>query len=208
MNIFREWIKNNKDEILNKLNNIIFMQDWNKYAKKNNISSWEMEALCFYYHEHELANVDKKTYGLVDFTSLPEQPEVDRMIKRKDIMIPIYKLHRICGTCIAKNKTKSTVTLLTTTGVVSVKFNKEYFAKFDAQISQKNNDGTKTIVERSWFNRGNMMIVNGMRRGDEFVAKKYSTTEGHQLYHIDEVNEDGSLVLRSERAKGEISEDD
>ena len=207
MDIFRDWIKENKDSILDELNTRIFMQDWEKYAK-GNISSWEMEVLCFYYHDHELNNVDNKRYGLVDFFSLPEDPIIKKTFKKGASIIPIYKLNKICGTCIAKNKTKSVVYLLTTTGVVSVKFRQEYFALFDKQTFRRNADGTKTVIEKSWFNRGNMIMVQGIRRGDEFVTKKYASSNGHQLYHIDEVTTDGSLVLRSERTTGEDEEDE
>ena len=41
MDIFREWINKNKEEILDKLNTEIFIEDWNKYAK-GTISAWEM----------------------------------------------------------------------------------------------------------------------------------------------------------------------
>ena len=206
MNIFRDWIANNKDQILNDLNNKIFMEDWNKYAK-GNISAWEMEALCFYYHEHELTDVNKEKYGLNDFYELSAEPQVERVFRRGDAQIPIYKLEKICGTCIAKNKTKGIVYLLTTSGVVTVKFSKEYFSMFDRQISRKNPDGTKTIMEKSWFNRGNMILVQGIRRGDEFIPKKYNSTPGHQLYHIDMITEDGELVLRHDRMSGDSEEE-
>lgn len=202
MDTFREWIASDKEKILKNLNTTIFMEDWNKYAQ-GSISSWEMEALCFYYHDHELINVDNARYGFVDFTKLPEEPPVEKVFKRGPNLIPIYKLHTICGTCIAKNKIKSTVYLLTTTGVVPVKFRQEYFALFDKQTFQHNPDGTKTVIEKSWFNRGNMIVVQGIRRGDEFVPKKYASSKLHQLYHIDKVNNDGTLVLRSDRLQGE-----
>jgi hypothetical protein len=51
-----------------------------------------------------------------------------------------------------------------------------------------------------------MLVVTGMRRGDEFVSKKYSATPGHQLYKIDEVLANGSIVLRAERAQGELED--
>lgn len=207
MDIFRAWIAEDKEAILDELNTIIFMEDWNKYAK-GNISSWEMQALCFYYHDHELINVNNSKYGFVDFFNLPEEPTVDKVFKRGNSLIPIYKLHKICGTCIAKNKTKNTVYLLTTTGVVPVKFRQEHFALFDKQTLQRKADGTRTVIEKSWFNRGNMIVVQGIRRGDEFVTKKYANTNGHQLYHIDEILEDGSLILRSERKQGEEEYDD
>ena len=206
MDIFRNWIASDKESILNALNTEIFMEDWNKYAK-GTISAWEMEVLCFYYHDHELANVNRDKYGFVDFHSLPEEPPIEKLFQKSGKSIPIYRLSRICGTCIAKNKTKSTVTLLTTSGVVNVKFRKEYFAMFDKQISERQSDGTKKIVEKSWFNRGNMIVVTGIRRGDDFISKKYASTGGHQLYKIDEILANGDLVLKDSRYQGGIEED-
>jgi DNA polymerase-3 subunit alpha len=110
-------------------------------------------------------------------------------------------LYKICGTCIAKDKAKSTVTLLTPEGVVNVKFRKEYFSIFDKQISKKQEDGTKKVIERSWFNRGSMIMVQGFRSGDNFVPKKYASSAGHQLYRIDSIEKNGDLVLRNERAQ-------
>ena len=51
---------------------------------------------------------------------------------------------------------------------------------FDKQISERQADGTKKIMEKSWFNRGNMIVVTGIRSGDDFVSK-YASTGGHQL---------------------------
>ena len=203
MDIFRSWIIENKESIKDTLNSIIFMEDWKKYAL-GSYSAWEMEALCFYYHEHELINVNIGKYGIVDFNKLPEEPIVDRVFKKGNKTINLFKLSKICGTCIAKNKDKGLVSILTTTGVVEVKFSKEYFSLFDRQISIKNPDGTKTVVEKSWFNRGNMIMVNGMRSGDKFVSKKYkSAGGGHQLYLIDSITEDGDLVLKDKRYQEE-----
>ena len=207
MDVFRDWIAKDKNEILTKLNTIIFKEDWDKYAQ-GNISAWEMEALCFYYHEHELAHLNQYRYGFADFNKLPEDPVIDRTFTKGGKEIKIFKLDKICGTCIAKNKVKSTVTLLTTTGVVNVKFRKEYFSLFDKQISVRGEDGVKHVVEKSWFNRGNMIVVNGMRSGDDFISKKYASTSGHQLYRIEKINEDGTLELKDHRFQGGIEEDD
>jgi DNA polymerase-3 subunit alpha len=206
MDIFRKWIASDKETILNALNKEIFMEDWNKYAK-GNISSWEMEVLCFYYHEHELAHINNDKYGFVDFYALPEDPVIEKTFQKAGKNINIFHLNRICGTCIAKNKTKSTVTILTTCGVVNVKFRKEYFAMFDKQISERGADGVKHVVEKSWFNRGNMIVVTGIRSGDDFISKKYASTGGHQLYKIDEVLENGDLVLKDSRYQGGEAED-
>ena len=206
MDIFRQWIAADKDAILTALNTEIFMEDWNKYAQ-GSISAWEMEVLCFYYNEHELAHINNDKYGFVDFHALPEDPVVEKTFQKNGKNINIFHLNRICGTCIAKNKTKSTVTILTTSGVVNVKFRKEYFAMFDKQISERGADGVKHVVEKSWFNRGNMIVVTGIRSGDDFISKKYASTGGHQLYKIDEVLPNGDLVLKDSRYQGGIEED-
>ena len=203
MDVFRIWIANNKDKALEQLNQTIFLEDWNKYAK-GTLSAWEMEALCFYYHEHELENMNYGKYGVADFFNLNEEPVVDRSFVKGGKTINMFKLSKICGTCIAKDKNKSTVTLLTPEGVVTVKFRKEYFSMFDKQISEKNPDGTKTVKEKSWFNRGNMIMVQGFRSGDNFVPKKYASSGGHQLYKIDSIDKNGDLVLRTDRYQGEI----
>lgn len=203
MDVFRKWIAANKDEILNNLNSTIFKEDWDKYAKNGNISAWEMEVLCFYYHDHELSNVNKEKYGFVNFFELPEDPIVEKTFPTKNGgQGKMFKLFKICGTCIAKNKVKSTVTLLTTDGVVEVKFRKEYFSLFDKQISERDCDGVKHVVEKSWFNRGSMIIVQGYRSGDNFIPKKYATTGGHQLYKIEEIKSNGDLILRDSRYQG------
>ena len=208
MDIFRSWLTSSKDEILMRLNETIFLEDWEKYAK-GTISAWEMEALCFYYHEHELADANRGKYGLSNFFELPEDPIVDKVFYKNDKEVKMFKLHKICGTCIAKDKTKSTATILTTDGVVTVKFRKEYFALFDKQISERQVDGTKKVVEKSWFNRGNMILVQGIRSGDNFIPKKYaSSSSTHQLYKINEVLPNGDLVLQVERYQGGIAEDE
>lgn len=210
MDVFRNWIAKDKDQILQNLNDKIFKEDWVKYAS-GTISSWEMEVLCFYYHEHELAKLNMKKYGYVNFYDLPENPVVVSAFKTKNgHTIRKYQLHIICGTCIAKDKIKSTVTLLTTDGVVDVKFRKEYFALFDKQISALGADGVKHVIEKSWFNRGNMIVVQGIRMDDAFIPKKYANTGmPHQLYRITEISEDGSeIALQSTRAQGEYDEED
>ena len=207
MDNYRAWIAGNKQNILDNLNATIFKLDWDKYAKNGNISAWEMEALCFYYHDHELKNVNRYKYGFADFFKLPEDPVTESSFVRAGKEINILKLDKIYGTCIAKNKNKSTVTLLTPTGVVEIKFRKEYFTMFDKRISERGEDGAKHIVEKSWFDRGSMIVVMGFRSGDTFIVKKYAKDAGHQLYKIDEVMNDGDVVLRHNRYKGEEEED-
>lgn len=192
------WLSTNHDATLDEFNKILFKADWNKYAL-GNISSWEMESICFYYHEHELAHINKEKYGIVDFSTLPEEPEIEYTFKKGMATIPIYKLTKVVGTVIAKNKAKSSISLLTVDGVVNVKFRNEYFSLFDKQISEKQADGTKKVMEKSWFGRGSMLMLTGYRREDEFVTKKYKSTNSHQLYKIEEIDKEGNLILKDGR---------
>ena len=197
----RAWLKEYQEEVLQELNIKLFLNYWDNYAE-GSISFWEMSALCFYSHPHELANVDFNRYGIENFFSMPQQPEVDHYYKRNGRRLPIYKIKRIAGTVIGKNDTKASIALLTVDGVVNVKFTKEYYAMFKKQISEKDEAGDKHVKEKSWFKRGTKLMIQGYRKDDTFVSKTYFDTPGHQLYKIIKVNKD-SLVLTSERYKTE-----
>lgn len=195
----REYLKKHQEELLTLYNNKLFIDAWEKYAS-GNISHWEMESLCFYYNQHELAPVDTYKYGIVDFSSLPTEPEVDYYFQRNGKQIPIYKTVKIMGTVISKNDSKSSISLLTTDKqVVTVKFTKDYYAMFGRQISEKQEDGTKKVKEKGWFTRGTKVMCTGFRRDDMFVTKTYKHTPTHQLYKIERVNEDGTMDLTHER---------
>ena len=133
----------------------------------------KMDSLSFYYHGHELAHVNKEEYMISDFDTLPEVPAISEYYVYKGKERPRFKLTRICGTVLDKDKNKHIVTLLTPSGVVGVKFYKGQFSFYDKQISDVNEDGKKTVLEKSWFVRGNKLLVTGYRREDQFVPKKY-----------------------------------
>jgi len=115
--------------------------------------------------------------------------------------VPLYKLSKIAGTVVDKDKNKSQIQLLTETGVVTVKIYQVQFAKYDRQISEKQADGKKKIIEKSWLSRGNKLLLMGIRRDDQFVLKKYKNTKGEVLSLIEEVEPRGQLKLKTERAK-------
>ena len=94
MDVVRDWIKDNQQEILETFNQILFKEMWDKYAGKN-ISAYEMEALCFYYHDHELKDVKTNKYGIVDFNDLSPEPAIDYFFKRNGRDLPIYKISKI-----------------------------------------------------------------------------------------------------------------
>ena len=58
---------------------------------------------------------------------------------------------------------------------------------------------SKKVIEQGWFIKGSLIIVNGFRRENMFVAKSYAKTNSHQLYLISKVNEDGTVIMTHER---------
>ena len=202
MDIVRPYVQKNNKELLEAVNNRLMSDTWNKYCL-GSMSKWEMDAVSFYSHEHELAKVRKDLYEIADFSRIPENPVVERILPIKGKQIPIFKLYRIAGTVLDRDKAKKTVTLLTTDGVVTVKIFGAVFSHYDKQISEKGADGKKHVVEKSWLSRGNKIIVTGIKQSDGFLAKKYNRTPYHLVELITEVKEDGTLVTRGERVEVE-----
>jgi len=192
MDPVRNYFKQNQSEILANLNNILYQETYNKYCL-GNISKWEMDSLSAYIHPHEMYEVDNNYYSFVDFYSLPDNPIVDRVITIKGKRIPIYKLFRIAGTVLDRDKSKKTVSLLTTNGVVTVKIYGA-FANYDKQISERGADGKKHVIRKSEFSRGNKIIVCGIKQDNMFVAKKYSNTPYHLVETISEIK-NGLLTI-------------
>ena len=199
MNIIRPFIQKNNEELLNSVNVRLRNDLWDKYCE-GNISKWEMDSISCYIHEHELKNLKNGLYGLSDYAKLPEEPEVNYEFRAKDTgkKIPLYKIHRIAGTVLDKDKAKKTVTLLTTSGVVTVKIFGDAFTHYDKQISEKRPDGTKKVVEKSWLSRGNKIIITGIRRDNDFIAKKYKNTPHHLVELITSID-NGYIKTQTER---------
>lgn len=189
MDIIRPYVKKNSAQLLEAMNTRLFQESWDKYAT-GSISKWEMDSVSYYSHEHELAGVDETDYGFVDFFDLPENPEIERVIMIKGKQIPLFRINRIMGTVLDRDKAKKIVTLLTKSGVVTVKIFGDVFTHYDRQLSEKGADGRKHVIEKSWFSRGNKIVVTGIRREDSFIAKKYSKTPYHLVEKITQINGD------------------
>ena len=200
MDIIRPYVQKHASELLVSVNERLMSDTWNKYCQ-GSLSKWEMDSVSFYSHEHELENLDLWRYELSEFDDLSEEPVIDRVITIKGKQVPILKLYRICGTVLDRDKAKKTVTLLTTSGVVTVKIFGGVFAQYDKQISERGADGKKHVIEKSMFSRGNKIIVIGVRDGDAFRAKKYSKTPFHLVEQITDVYEDGTMDTRSRQGE-------
>ena len=196
MDIVRPFVKSHSEELLVQVNNRLISDMWDKYCL-GTISKWEMDSTSCYVHEHELSKMDKDLYGIQDFDTLPENPVIERMIPIKKKLIPIFVLQRIAGTVLDRDKAKKTVSLLTTSGVVTVKIYGGVFQQYDKQISERGADGKKHVIEKSAFSRGNKIIVTGIRQDDAFLAKVYKSTPYHRVEIISSIFDNGEVAIRT-----------
>lgn len=202
MDIVRPFIKEHNQELLDKVNNKLRQDLWNKYCS-GNISQWEMDSISCYIHDHELKNLKNGFYGLSEYSKLPEDPVVSYEFRSKETgqKIPLFKICRIAGTVLDKDKNKKMITLLTNDSVVTVKIFGDAFTHYDRQISEKQPNGTKKVVEKSWLSRGNKIIVTGIRRENNFIAKKYKNTPHHLVELITSISDDGYITTQKERVE-------
>ena len=200
----REWMS--EEETLDTYNDKLFEQLWNEKCPGNE-SAWSMQSLSYYDEDHELKGINEKKYGIVNFFDLPEEPAAyehyTRYINGERKELPKYQISRICGTVLNADNLHHTVTILTTYGVVNVKYQKEQYAHYNRRLSVQNQTTkTKTVLENSWFKRGNLIVVAGFRRNDNFVPRTYADTcWKHTTNLITSVNYDGTLELQLERTK-------
>ena len=200
-----KWI--NTEECINTYTDIVFQNIKNE-SMSGTISSWEMESMNYYYNPHELIDIDKEKYGVVDFKDLPEDPVVIGFTKYKGLQYPKFQLNRIVGTVLDRDKNKHSVTILTPDGVVVLKFYSGQFSFYDKTISKDvgvaDEDGKvkKIVLENGWFQRGALIMVTGFRRGDIFKPKRYKNSiYQHALSKIVEVKEDNELILQNDRVQ-------
>lgn len=199
MQPMRDWMNENKQDLIEAVGTMELIEEFEKYGK-GTLARWEMDSVCFYHSKHELAHVDKDRYGITSFDELDRVAPVKTTFKAYGKDIPIFKLCSIVGTVIGKNKVKGSFSLLTPEGdVIMVKMNKEKFSSYDRQLSETIEGGKKQVIEKSWFGRGNLLMITGYRRDDQFIPKSYKDTPFEELYLITDINESGELLVKSKR---------
>lgn len=187
----RDYINDNEEELLEKYNKVLIREEAGDYLD-GGIGKWEMDSISYYATENELDYINYEQYPFVEkFSDIPVKP-VKMLWKNK---YPIYHLSTIIGTCLSRSKNKHMVHLLTRSGVVTVKFRGAEFAYYDKQVKK---DGS--IIDSSFFSRGNKVMITGYRSGDNnFRVKTYAKTAYKAVYLIESLNEDGTLNMRSEK---------
>ena len=174
MNYIRKYIKDNHDVLLEKLNEILFNQEYQKYAKGNRLK-WELQALGFYHEAHELEGIAKTFPESVKISKLDEIKDMEVigsfLIKGK--RIPKYNIYHIIGTVLDKDKQKHTIVFSTPNGVINVKMYRNQFAVLDKVNFVINEEGEKEIIQDSFFTKGTFLMISGIKEGDTFKPKTY-----------------------------------
>ena len=87
----KEYIAKNQDKLIDKLHAAEIQEVWNQYCT-GSISTWEMDTLGFYYHDHELLNVYHPEFQFQDFYSLSSVPVPKEYKEYKGRKLPIFEL--------------------------------------------------------------------------------------------------------------------
>lgn len=198
------------DELLQAYNESLF-RDVKKAHMDGTVASWEFDSLAMYHSDHELSHINKEYYNIANYFELPTEPVVEDYWEKVDketgdtIRIPKFKIEQICGVVLGKNKNKYILTLLTEYGVVNCKYQAGQFAFYDKSISIPDEEtGKNKTVEKSFFQRGNLLMIRGVRNGETFRAKVYRNgLYSHTTALIEKIYDDGIVSMRDERYRTE-----
>ena len=112
----------------------------------------------------------------------------------------VVLMGRICHKPELKN-TQSGVEVLSFTIAVERKFSKKGEERETDFIDCQAWRQTAVFIS-TYFDKGSMIVVNGVRIDDTFICKKYSSTPGHRLMKITSIDENGNITLQGERYNG------
>ena len=199
----------NQPEFLNKFNEAMVIKNMGESVGSYDMNRWSLETCSFYSTNHEYAHVDASRYNITPYEELPEEPQfvIQTWGKRKWRQ---YSLSQILGVVLDKNDSHHMITVLDYhNNVVNVKFDGNFYALMKAQLSETDENGKKTVVDKSWLSRGQGLILTGYRFGEnDFKLKNYSSSIfPYKIIKVDSINEDGTLEITTERYRQENSDE-
>ena len=193
----KNYIKANHDELLNRLNNRLFSDEWQKYCSGDRLQ-WELDSLNFYFSGHPLKTAINEMNIAVDRVNDIVEGAVDGFFLIKGKQIPKMKLYTLAGTVIDRDRVKGLVTMQTPDGVVNIKCYKDLYAIYAQTISEVDENGNKEIEEESFFEKGVHLLVTGIQRGSTFIPKVYKQTGRKSIMRII-IDEEGHFVELEEK---------
>lgn len=199
------------EELKTFINTPEFIEEYNKQSMRKRYDElvpnqdpnhWSMETCSFYSNEHELSHIDRERYNISLFDELPEEPKfiTKKWGKRE---FKQYELSQIAGVVLDRKDANHLLTILDiNNNVVQCKFVSENYSWYKRQISIPDGKGGKTVVDPSWFKRGQGLILTGVRTGEnDFRVKAYkSSIYKHKVQKIVNVdNNTGEIEIQSYR---------
>lgn len=193
MNSVRTWIKKDMPTLIEKLHHNAVQELWDKYCD-GDILQWELDSLNFYHSGHPLTNCGvKESYNIENINDLHEN-DFDGYFVINGEQVPKMKLHTIVGTVLVKDKKANIIVLSTPDGVIKVKIYKAQFAKYDKVIE----DSEGNVVDPSYLDKGNHLIITGILRDEMFIPKVYKNSKMPPIARLI-LNERNGLIAVEER---------
>lgn len=192
----------NTPEFIKEFNRQVMRKRYNELVPNQDVNHWSFETCSFFAKEHELAHIDRERYNVDLFDELPEEPRfvTKRWGKREWKQ---YELAQIAGVVLDRNDNSHLLTVLdVNNNVVQCKLDANAYSFYKQQISEPDGQGGKTVVDPSWFKRGQGLILTGVRMGEnDFRVKAYkSSIYRHKVQKIVSVdNETGEMEIQSYR---------
>lgn len=172
----QQFYKNNKEELIDKVRLGEMKKQYIEDGGLRLEESHNMSTLNCYIENHELSTVNKNFYNIKYWDEMPEEPEQIGNSKYAK-----YKIYSVIGTVIRKEKTHSSITLLDPSGnTFNVQFSKSVFARYEKE---------KT------FERGNLLMIQGYRRGSRFSPKVYKDNIYEIVEKINSTDKKGHLIF-------------
>lgn len=198
MDKLRSYIKAHSSDLLKQMNNKLFMDEWNKYCRGDQLQ-WELDSLNFYFSGHPLYNFVNRTNLPFEISKLGSIQEgaMDGYFLIKGKQIPRMLLYTIAGTVIDRDKVKGMVTLQTPDGVLNMKVYKDLYSTMVAVIGEEN------VEQDSFFEKGVHLLVTGVQRGSTFIPKVYKSTGRKAIMKINlEVGTNRFISLEEKQSVG------
>lgn len=192
----------NTPEFIKEFNRQVMRKRYNELVPNQDVNHWSFETCSFFAKEHELAHIDRERYNIDLFDELPEEP---RFVTKRwgEREWKQYELAQIAGVVLDKNDNNHLLTVLdVNNNVVQCKFDANAYSFYKQQISEPDGQGGKTVVDPSWFKRGQGLILTGVRMGEnDFRVKAYkSSIYRHKVQKIVSVDNDtGEMEIQSYR---------
>ena len=191
MNKVRKWISSDMKNLIDKLYNIEYQAEWDKYCQ-GDVLQWELDSLNFYHSGHPLT-YQNYSIDVENINDLKEH-DYDGFWNINGEMVPKMRLHTIAGTVLVKDKKANIIVLSTPHGVIKVKIYKAQFAKYD-KVTE---DEEGNVLEGSFLDKGNHLLITGILRDEMFIPKVYKGTKQPPIVRI-VLDEQNNLLGYQER---------